>query len=560
MDNVATLPNNDTIEIILTSKQNEVLYIFKNTNGNKIGEYRNGIPATLSSQSNIATHIKNSIDPNREFKPANLNKKFSQVKELLQLIYDNQVLELEEKRTNELQQEKQKHAELLELAKRKLQSKSQPLIYIGSLIDWITAGERLNIIYAFTVYAGQVIINNPISLIPLGEAGSGKTHIQESALNLIPRKYVVNEKKITEPALFNRAKKDKYFYDGKIVNYGDMGGASDHDFMQESKNLMKELQSDGYLNKPLSVPDGEGGWTVQDLELIGRPCLTYTTVPNHVFDEQEMSRSIFITPRMDNQKCFNRRNSALEFKHGRTYKQMTAYQKDLDLVPYMILHLKEVLQGVDIINPYVNIVIDFLKQSNFYKRDFPKFNGLLKTITALNYYNHDVIDIDGNNVILTNIADVQLFMSLLKPYHESISANLSPKAVDVLNDYRNHHDEWVNQGERECLEMGITTTEYFNLQNLGLSKMSVKKYFYELYDKGFLKITTKVGRSNVYELADSDTIKINNDLRNISETTYKNIEYELGKTIADIIRKDKFIDGLDIMNYDSEVDKPIWLD
>lgn len=560
MDNVATLPNNDTIEIILTSKQNEVLYIFKNTNGNKIGEYRNGIPATLSSQSNIATHIKNSIDPNREFKPANLNKKFSQVKELLQLIYDNQVLELEEKRTNELQQEKQKHAELLELAKRKLQSKSQPLIYIGSLIDWITAGERLNIIYAFTVYAGQVIINNPISLIPLGEAGSGKTHIQESALNLIPRKYVVNEKKITEPALFNRAKKDKYFYDGKIVNYGDMGGASDHDFMQESKNLMKELQSDGYLNKPLSVPDGEGGWTVQDLELIGRPCLTYTTVPNHVFDEQEMSRSIFITPRMDNQKCFNRRNSALEFKHGRTYKQMTAYQKDLDLVPYMILHLKEVLQGVDIINPYVNIVIDFLKQSNFYKRDFPKFNGLLKTITALNYYNHDVIDIDGNNVILTNIADVQLFMSLLKPYHESISANLSPKAVDVLNDYRNHHDEWVNQGERECLEMGITTTEYFNLQNLGLSKMSVKKYFYELYDKGFLKITTKVGRSNVYELADSDTIKINNDLRNISETTYKNIEYELGKTIADIIRKDMFIDGLDIMNYDSEVDKPIWLD
>lgn len=559
MDNVATLPNGDTVEVVLTSKQSEVLYIFKNKQGNKIGEYRNGAPATLTNQCNIAAQIKNSIDPNREFKPQNLNKKVSEVKELLQLIYETLLLELEEKHNNEIEEQKQKHQDMMDLAKAKLKSKEQILPYVGSLVDWVTAGERLNIVYAWTVFAGQIIINNPISLIPLGEAGSGKTHIQESALNMIPRDYVVNEKKITEAALFNRAKKDKYFYDGKIVNYGDMGGANDHDFMQESKNLMKELQSDGFLNKPLSIPDGEGGWTVEDLKLVGKPCLTYTTVPNHDFDEQEMSRSIFITPRMDNQFIFNRRNSALEFKHGKTYRKMEHYKKELELVPFMVLHLKEVMDDVDIINPHVNIVIDFLKQSNFYKRDFPKFNGLLKTITALNYYNHDVIEIDGNKVILTTIADVQLFMSLLKPYQESISANVSPKAVDVLNDYRTHRDEWINNGEREVLEAGITTTEYFTLQSLGLSKGSVKKYFYELHDKGFLKVVDRVGKSNIYDLSDSDTVSINEDLRNISHLTYKNIEYELGEEIAEFVRKDKYVEGLDIMNFDEEVDKPVWL-
>lgn len=559
MENVAKLPNKDTIEIVLTSKQHEVLYIFRNQHGNKIGEYRNGTPATLTNQCNIAAQIKNSIDPNREYKPQNLNKKVSEVKELLQLIYENQVLELEEKRNFELQEQKQKHQDLIELAKIKLQSKDQILPYIGSLVDWMTAGERLNIIYAFTVFAGQVIINNPFSLIPLGEAGSGKTHIQESALNLIPNEYIVNEKKITEAALFNRAKKDKFFYDGKIVNYGDMGGSNDHDFMQESKNLMKELQSEGYLNKPLNVQDEDGDWVVKDLELVGRPCLTYTTVPNHDFDEQEMSRSIFITPRMDNQFIFNRRNSALEFMHGKTYNKMESYKRELELVPYMIMHLKEVLYDVDIINPHVKIVIDFLKQSNFYKRDFPKFNGLLKTITALNYYNHEVIDIDGNNVILTSIADVQLFMSLLKPYQESISANVSPKAVDVLNDYRNHRDEWIMKGDRESIGSGITTTEYFSLQSMGLSKASVKKYFYELHEKGFLKIVDRVGNSNIYDLSDSDTVSINEDLRNISDLTYKNIEYELGTDIADKVRKDKFVEGLSIMNFDDEVEKPVWL-
>ncbi len=104
---------------------------------------------------------------------------------------------------------------------------------------------------------------------------------------------MITKDKITEAALFNRAKTDKYFYGGKIVNYGDMGGNNDHDFMEESKNLMKELQSDGFLNKPLNIPDGEGGWEVKDLELVGRPCLTYTTVPNHYFDDQEMSSYCF---------------------------------------------------------------------------------------------------------------------------------------------------------------------------------------------------------------------------------------------------------------------------
>lgn len=408
-------------------------------------------------------------------------------------------------------------------------------------------------------YAGQVVLRNPVSVICLGEASSGKSHIQETALRLIPKRFVVNEKKITEAALFNRAKTDKYFYDGKIVNYGDMGGANDHDFMEESKNLMKELQSDGFLNKPLNIPDGEGGWEVKDLELVGRPCLTYTTVPNHYFDDQEMSRSIFITPRMDNQNIFNKRNSALEFKHGKSYKILKHYEKEAELVPYILLHLKEVFENISIINPYVYFVINFLKDSAFYKRDFDKFNGILKTITALNYYNHEVYEVDGKKVILTNIADVQEFMSLLKPYKESISANLSPKAVEVLNDIRNNIEDWRMKKDREVLDMGITTNEYFSLQNLGLSKASVRKYMYELADKGFIQVTTRSGRANVYDLAKSEVASINYDLKHIGNSIYENICYEIGEWVIDIMKEDKFVEGLSIMNFDGEVKKPTWI-
>lgn len=559
MTNTAELPTKDTITLIINKKNvDKVTYVFKNRYGNKIGEYVNKPPATLSPQSNVAKQYKQIMNRKAKTDSKMLNNQFEEVKQLLQLNYENELSIIEQEIADKLRADLEKNLTKSKEAITKLQSVDYPLIYIGSIVEWFTAGERNNILYAFTVYAGQVILKNPVSVICLGEASSGKSHIQETALRLIPEKFIVNEKKITEAALFNRAKKDRHFYDGKIVNYGDMGGANDHEFMEESKNLMKELQSDGFLNKPLNIPDGEGGWEVKDLKLEGRPCLTYTTVPNHNFDEQEMSRSIFITPRMDNKEIFNHRNRLLEFKHGRSYNTLKKYENEAELVPYMLLHLKEVFEDIAIINPYVYFVIDFLKNSAFYKRDFDKFNGILKTITALNYYNHEVHDVDGEKVILTNIADVQQFMSLLNPYKESISANLAPKAVDVLNDIRNNIDEWKMQKERVMPGMGITTSEYFQLQNLELSLDSVRKYMYELKNQGFLQITERFSNFNIYDLAKSEIAHISYNLKHIDDSVYDDIRYEIGEWIVDLMNEDMFVEGLSVMNFDSEVEKPVW--
>ena len=120
-------------------------------------------------------------------------------------------------------------------------------------------------------------------------------------------------------------------------------------------------------------------------------------------------------------------------------------------------------------------------------------------------------------------------------------------------------DEWIGHGSRLAIDDGITTNEYFELQSLGLSKLSVRKYFYELADKGFLKITNKVQRSNVYDLSDSDFVSIDDDLKHINPKVYENIAYELGSEIADLVKCDVYVENLDVMNFDSEVDKPRWL-
>ena len=562
MENTATINDKgDTITIKTSNKPQTAIYLIQNAEGNTIGEYNSVTPAALTPNSTVAREIKRLIDPEDKFKPALLNKEFSNIKELLQLQYDTLIIAEEEEKIHQQQMQESKHNKLLNEAASKLQGLDQPLIYIGSLVDWVTAGERNNILLAFLVYAGQVILNNPISLIALGEASSGKSHVQTEALNLIPNEYVLNEKKITEAAIFNRSKLDPYFYNGKIVNYGDMGGSHDHDFVEEAKNLMKELQSDGFLNKPLNMPDTiNGGWKVVDLKLIGRPCLTYTTIPNHRFDDQEMSRSIFITPRMDNKKIYNIRKSKLEYRFGKTYNQYKKYSNELKSVPFMVSHLKKVLNDVIIINPYVKFVINFLSKSKYYKRDFDKYNGLLKTITAINYYNNYHTTIEEQEVLFTSINDVQLFISLLKPYHESISANIPPKAVEVLNDIRANIDKWSSESNAESLLNGITTNEYFSKSELGLSKDTVKRYIYELHEKGYLEVVDRVGKANVYNLASTELQVINNDLRKLSNTPNKDLVDELGEDIAEMVKKnDGFIEDLDIMNQDININKPVWL-
>ena len=119
--------------------------------------------------------------------------------------------------------------------------------------------------------------------------------------------------------------------------------------------------------------------------------------------------------------------------------------------------------------------------------------------------------------------------------------------------------DWKTSKDREVLNMGITTNEYFALQNLGLSKASVRKYMYELADKGFLQVTDHSGRANIYDLATSEVASINYDLKHIDDSIYENICYEIGEWVIDIMKEDKFIEGLSIMNFDSEVKKPTWI-
>ena len=517
-------------------------------------------PIELNTNTAVWKQIQECIDPHDNFKKDKIRKHIdNEVIQILQNYYETIIIANQQLEQDEIREQQVSLKNKINAAEDKLKGLDNPLLYIGSVIEWFTAGERNNILLCFLAYCSQVILRNPISVIALGEAGSGKSHIEEVAMSLIPSEFIVNEKNITANALFRRAEESKYFYDGKIVNYGDMGGNSDQKFMEESKNLMKELQSEGYLCKPLTV-QVEGEWYVNELELIGKPCLTYTTVPNYQFDEQELSRSIFITPRTDNKVEFNKRNIALEFK-GKSYNYMEKMKKEAEVIPYMIYVLRGLMEEIEIINPYVLIVIKFLNNSKYYKRDFPKYNNLLKVITVMNYYHKTVYEVGDRKVIYTSIEDVQLFLSLLSNYRLSISENLSPKATEILQLLVELNDKPKSNGEQPTLDVNRlwTITDFMEETHIDIEKRSIQTYFSELNKKGFIRIVETKGRANVYEITDNFNPVIVEEKLSLTDRVKQTIAYEYDDDeLLNILEEDKIIPGLSIMDHDDSIKKPNW--
>lgn len=550
MENSFKLRSGFTVKVDLTDNSSQIHYQIIDPSGELVFTNVDGVPASLSERGRTLKTIKEYLTDSKQLR---------QVKQKLQRIVSDLQHELEMKEIEEQQKQALEVRKKIHNAKKILKEIENPLIYIGTITDWLTAGERINVLLCFITGCSQIILRKPISVIGYGESASGKTLIQEVALSFFLEKHVIHEKQVSPAALFNRSKTNPYFYDGKIVVYGDLGGENDKENQQESFDLMKELQSGGKLSKPVSVQT-EDSWETVDLELKGTPCLWYTTVPQDI-DGQEVSRAVLFTPRTDNQNLFNKRGKMLSLNRGKTSLKYGEVKKMAEVIPYMVEHLRSVFENCIIINPFFDVISTILKGSRYYKRDIRKYGDLLETITALNYY-HRVIYVfeDGVKGIITSMEDVSILLSLLGSYRTSIANNIKPKSAEIYTKLISKVDETVTFAESlkfgDDVEWneGFTARDYFERSGTDLSLKSVRKYFSELNQSGLLKVVGKDKSNILYDVVLTD---LHDDFKDY-EIDYDLICSELGYEIAEIIRNDSSNAQIDITEIDEDVGDTPW--
>jgi len=381
-----------------------------------------------------------------------------------------------------------------------------PLLWIANEMDWFGADERLNIMYAWLAFCSQVILKEPISVIGIGEGGSGKTHVIEAGLSNIPEEFIIVIKQATEAALLAFADEDPYYFDGKIVNIGDMGGRDDHDEAQNFKNAMKELQTDAYYSRIKQVPDHENQYVNKLYELHGKPCITYTNVPGHDYDDQEISRSLFIKPQTNNDREVEIFKQLHRQKNTLFSRQIEEHEESKRIIQNMVYALRDRMHDVSIYNPFGGFMSNFLAGSAYKKRDTDKFDGILRVITAINGYDRPIFEYQGGKVLFTTVEDIKIFIDILQKYWQSIISNLTPGAIDLY--------EVIEDTYNGLEDVEFTVQKVVKLPGHSLKKRAVQKYMSELNGAGVLSVLSSgQGVAATYKF--ETTLRGTNEIKNI---------------------------------------------
>jgi hypothetical protein len=473
-------------------------------------------PLDLPMNSPFVGRIKSVLKD--EYAAKKVDEKLAEILDQLErLVNEDDTIELEIQ--NQRKIEEAENLQLgLEQGEMLLRVQNHPLQYVGCVADWIAAGERVNILFGWLCAVHLIVYGDPINFIAVGKSGEGKSVIQSAAKFLLPKEHIVVEKKPTTAPMFRRAVD---FYDRKIVDYGDLGGKRDIEESEEARNILKELNSEGYVSKPVSYKEKGQDWDVKELELIGRPALWYTTVHETKIDEQEASRGFIISPRTDNSDMVTMRDEVLSLGGRSNFILDQIRRDDVAAIQNMVRHMKE-LEDLAIINPYMPVLRRWIENSPFIKRDYKKIIQLVKIITLINYKRREMWVDDHHQYLITHPEDILLLYQILKEYMTSLALNIPKTLIEFYMKLK----EAAKQGKMEdefTIHDVRASIDVSNISNLS-------QILTRLRDVRLLDVVKSDGEGkqqvNLYRMGSVKITKIEPGEFKISPKTRQLLKYE----------------------------------
>ena len=441
------------IEITCQIIGNQYQYFIKNENEE---EFSLGLnpkePLELSNKSAIGIDIWNYLKSEgyglvEQVAMNNRRREeFSRIINDLQIEIDSQKIEKEkekEKTTKNLHEKYIKLKNYFEM--RAKQNNYTKLQFLTQINHGLGVGLTVEVTKAFFGFYQTYIGLKGTNVIAIGNQSGGKSHIIETALSMIPPEKVhIGVKSV---AHFFRTFNGQDLT-GHIFYLGDLGGENDNQNTIELRDLLKTLTTDGYVER--GVAD-EG--IPEDQYVTGYPCLTYTTVNEDMINAQEKSRSIIITPPdIDPHKLedFN-----FLMKNPGTYKPLIDdIKKDKESVKGLV-HESQSILDIEIFNPYMHNVTDFLKEVSDFNRKINEFNAILKLVCLLsdpfivthNLYLDENYDDKETKMIVARKQDVINALHLFD--HNS---DLLPTEIALANGLIKKFEPYELMGEQKTFD------------------------------------------------------------------------------------------------------------
>ena len=309
-----------------------------------------------------------------------------------------------------------------------------PLQYLVRIFEGYGVNSTLEIFKAYLGYLQTLIGLKGTNVIAIGSQSSGKSHLIENPLDCIPDEYV-HRGVYTKPAFFTKfAGQDLTHH---IFYLGDLGGSNDDINTIEFRDTIKPLTTDGFISRNYK----EEGVPIEET-ITGYPALVYTTVNEDMINEQEKSRSLILMPPEIDKALLMIYDSFIEAPASDfELKKQIDYSKKL--VQGFSWYLINNFQKMEMYNPYMFAVKDYLANIDDFNRKIKEFNMLLKLVIVLNngfmlthnLYYDDMEEVIDTKLVIASKKDVIDALNLFEG-----SSGLLPTEVALLKGLiKNYH-------------------------------------------------------------------------------------------------------------------------
>ena len=456
----------DSAQIECLKKGNNYHYYIKDNDDAPFEFQSTKSPKELSITTEIGKSIKKRFEalPKKEYDKLDIDKEFRNLLSKLHADLKHQQKEIEREAAAKLDDLEEEYIEYYTLFETKRKAKGlTPLQYIIRVFEGCGVGAEIEMFKALCGYLQTFMGLKGTNVIGVGSQSSGKTHCIEKPLECIPEDYV-HKGTFTKASFFSMYSGQDLT--GHIFYLGDLGGVYDDTNTIESRDVLKQLSSEGYVSRTL-VED-EDGATKQ--EVFGKPSIVYTTVSEEIINEQEKSRSLILTPPEVDQNKLMLFDSFMEAP-GEQYELKEEIIEDLNCIKGFVWWLGKNIKHVEIFNPFMFCARRYLSNMQDFNRKIKEFNMLLKITCILNesyslthniYCDYDCEDDDDFEVTTTLYlpskqdvidaltlfegstgllpSEISLTKAILKKYDEYPEIDIDLEKVYVLDENSTYED------------------------------------------------------------------------------------------------------------------------
>jgi|GEM_PF-3448064 predicted transcriptional regulator len=331
-----------------------------------------------------------------------------------------------------------------------------------------------------------------------GKWGEGKSYLIEKVLELFDCERMNSA---TLAGIYRDSLKDRRYYDGKILYFGDIGDSIPDD-LEQVFNFFKQLITEGKAVKKLVMDQG-GDLETKDLVLEGFPILVWTaqTTPD---DEQILSRVLPMEPDFsEEQRRLIQEHSSFENELPEEMIYPKEY-RELERIVKTALKILE-KESLPVINPFARLINSCMSiHSPNINRDRQKFFGIVHALTHLHQYQRAKIKVHGKEYVVVSPLDVVNALYLVGEEFKALFGALdkiSQKAyrviqekVDPITKPLKELEEDASNFENPDLKIEAT----IELRTKGFTNEDLADWM-NIHPKTAWKITTKLKRKGLLD-------------------------------------------------------------